>query len=132
MGPGDNSNPGVYFLIGSGTPGVYTRSSVYLDPALKRSYTVHVHVHEQPQIQEWVMTIFLFFPIPTRICKHFGIELLLLQCSYMYMYMYIHSLKNEDDTYVHVQHMNVHVLKITKNYSGPSLIGTPWDPPLFI
>ena len=31
MGPGDNSNPGVYFLIGSGTP---TRSGVYLDPAL--------------------------------------------------------------------------------------------------
>ena len=40
MGPGDNSNPGVYFLIGSGTPGVYMRSGVYLDPALKRSYTV--------------------------------------------------------------------------------------------
>ena len=40
MGPGDNSRPGVYFLIGSATPGVYTRSGVYLDPALKRSYTV--------------------------------------------------------------------------------------------
>ena len=40
MGPGDNSNPGVYFLIGSGTPGVYTRSGVYLDLALKWSYTV--------------------------------------------------------------------------------------------
>ena len=50
MGPGDNSNPGMYFLIGSGTPGMYTRSGVYLEPALKRSYTVHtylymVHVH---------------------------------------------------------------------------------------
>ena len=42
MGPGDNLNPGVYFLIGSGTLGVYTRSGVYLDPALKRSYTVCV------------------------------------------------------------------------------------------
>ena len=40
MGPGDNSNPGVCFLIGSGTPGVYTRSGVYLDSALKWSYTV--------------------------------------------------------------------------------------------
>ena len=45
MGPGDNSNPGMYFLIGSGTPGVYTRSGVYLDPALKRSYTVHTYVY---------------------------------------------------------------------------------------
>ena len=42
MGPGDNLNPGVYFLIGSGTPGEYTRSGIYLDPTLKWSYTVHV------------------------------------------------------------------------------------------
>ena len=40
MGPGDNSNPGVYFLIGSGTPGMYMRSGVYLDLALKQSYMV--------------------------------------------------------------------------------------------
>ena len=34
MGPGDNLNPVMYFLIGSGTPDVYTRSGVYLDLAL--------------------------------------------------------------------------------------------------
>ena len=43
MGPGNNSNPGVYFLISSGAPSMYTRSGVYLDPALKQSYTVCMH-----------------------------------------------------------------------------------------
>ena len=52
MGPGDNSNPGVYFLIGSGTPGVYMRSGVYLDPALKRSYTVYLYV----AVTSWLWT----------------------------------------------------------------------------
>ena len=48
-GPGDKLRPGVYFYYDCVTPGVYTRSGVYLDQAFDRSYTVfHFNCNRNP------------------------------------------------------------------------------------